>query len=692
MSSVALPVASKILTHYNGVNIDEHWITSPTQRKNATQIDAVAGLWDEVRAFAAVTDRMVDKRKDAMRQIQEEGVMFARRVSGKAGSLDAYYSLNPIDRNAVWSARELLRRSPRADLEINQLTPSSQALGSDLVPVWRNGDVISVPVNGFPGANQSTFVINVKDSAYGAIGNGMVDDTTAILLAAQAIGNSPFGGVLYFPAGVYLISRTILIPSNCTVQGDGPQFTTLLASNSFVGNATKNSVPGASVCLLGNSLMGEDGTTSSIQQNIIVRNLTLNGNGFVITKPMNNPGGALWLRQVYNYVVENLEIINCSSNGVDIIGTDTSVAWPGNPLPGRISNCHINLNYNPSGTPASTGTFPIIVRGASILLVQGNVTGELTVTHTNDSCDFPGCSDAIICDNKFYNGGDGIGANTAQNAIISNNLINGANGVGVGTYASGGPSDDPEGFTNLTVTGNCIFNLGANPGANPGKTGIYLASSGSSDNSTITGNLITYNVMAQGPTAIANKGNHVTCQGNVMDLGACPNVNQGISNQSGQGGGNYCSFLGNVVKNGYTGVVGYQNVIQNANNITGTQWMNNIADPSITTAWLLAVGGTQANIINGYVKGNSWNGTLPALQFNGGLFPTTGMTLNNIYPYDADAQLVGVTLTGVTVNGKALNITTANNTTPVSFHVPANGAVVMTYSGSASPSITLEFK
>jgi len=55
--------------------------------------------------------------------------------------------------------------------------------------------------------------VNVLD--YGAVGNGVADDTAAIQSAVTA------GGAVYIPEGVYLISANITIPSNCFIFGDG---------------------------------------------------------------------------------------------------------------------------------------------------------------------------------------------------------------------------------------------------------------------------------------------------------------------------------------------------------------------------------------------------------------------------------------------------------------------------------------
>jgi hypothetical protein len=55
-------------------------------------------------------------------------------------------------------------------------------------------------------------VFNVKDSAYGAVGNGTTDDTAAIQAALNAlpnVNNSTKGGVLLFPAGVYRLTSPL---------------------------------------------------------------------------------------------------------------------------------------------------------------------------------------------------------------------------------------------------------------------------------------------------------------------------------------------------------------------------------------------------------------------------------------------------------------------------------------------------
>jgi len=80
-------------------------------------------------------------------------------------------------------------------------------------------------------------MVNVKD--FGAVGNGVVDDTAAINRAIQQIYTSVSNlnvttpsvrRAIRFPAGIYRVTGTIYVPPNCYLYGEG-------ANNTFI-NAT----------------------------------------------------------------------------------------------------------------------------------------------------------------------------------------------------------------------------------------------------------------------------------------------------------------------------------------------------------------------------------------------------------------------------------------------------------------------
>lgn len=100
-----------------------------------------------------------------------------------------------------------------ANLPITWATPLTQLRYTDMIPVGRAG----VPTAYNIDVAILTEVFNVKH--YGAVGNGIVDDTVAIkaaITALLAVG----GGALYFPSGTYRVTSTLTIKlTGATVRG-----------------------------------------------------------------------------------------------------------------------------------------------------------------------------------------------------------------------------------------------------------------------------------------------------------------------------------------------------------------------------------------------------------------------------------------------------------------------------------------
>lgn len=69
--------------------------------------------------------------------------------------------------------------------------------------------------------------VSVKDAAFGAVGNGVTDDTAAInaaLLAVSSTGAYAYQA-LYFPPGTYLVSSALQAYTGCVLVGDNPVHT-----------------------------------------------------------------------------------------------------------------------------------------------------------------------------------------------------------------------------------------------------------------------------------------------------------------------------------------------------------------------------------------------------------------------------------------------------------------------------------
>lgn len=126
-------------------------------------------------------------------------------------------------------------------IKISQLpVASSPGSPSDVLPVVQGGATKKAAVSslGFEASGTSATtrtiqnklrdVVSVKD--FGAVGNGVADDTSAIQAAITSL--SATGGSVYFPKGEYLVSASLAVTTpNITLYGDG-------ASESIIKAAT----------------------------------------------------------------------------------------------------------------------------------------------------------------------------------------------------------------------------------------------------------------------------------------------------------------------------------------------------------------------------------------------------------------------------------------------------------------------
>ncbi|KAK0458524.1 exo-beta-1,3-glucanase, partial [Desarmillaria tabescens] len=123
---------------------------------------------------------------------------------------------------------------------IPRLTPSKSAVANEGEPFWLEAikHQGTSPFNSDPGSYQ--VFRNVKD--FGAVGDGKHDDTKAINRAISH-GKRCGGGkcksstttraIVYFPAGTYLVSKSIIAYYATQLIGDPKNPPILLASNSF---------------------------------------------------------------------------------------------------------------------------------------------------------------------------------------------------------------------------------------------------------------------------------------------------------------------------------------------------------------------------------------------------------------------------------------------------------------------------
>jgi hypothetical protein len=161
--------------------------------------------------------------------------VFGRNLSQDGGTSKSNIYIEDSSGNGSWA--EVVSVNP---YKIDFRVPQSLANGN--YKVWvHNGDggqygwstPLILTINN--GINYTGPTINVRD--FGARGDGSTDDTQAITNAITVASATPMSTV-YFPAGTYILGRTIygspgFGKDNIRFQGAGKDLTTLKAKNNF---------------------------------------------------------------------------------------------------------------------------------------------------------------------------------------------------------------------------------------------------------------------------------------------------------------------------------------------------------------------------------------------------------------------------------------------------------------------------
>lgn len=144
--------------------------------------------------------------------------------------------------------------------------------------------------------------VNVKAAAYGAVGDGVADDTTAVQAAlTAALGVAPASGaIVFFPPGIYRITSLLTVGAGVSLMGCGAQ-----SSAIAVDSAASNGV----------SFTAADATNRARPQFVV---------GLAVTVAQNNSG-----KQVVCEAGAIVTFIACSIGGSQTFsatGTVVSVA------------------------------------------------------------------------------------------------------------------------------------------------------------------------------------------------------------------------------------------------------------------------------------------------------------------------------------------------------------------------------
>ena len=292
-------------------------------------------------------------------------------------------------------------------------------------------------------------VISVKD--FGAKGDGVTDDRAAIVAAITAAQASLLGGIVYFPAGTYMISANITV--NAVNNG--------AALVNFIGDGVGSTIsPAASMTsmftILGSSVDFERLNFANVSSRA-TRGIQI-GNGSTgaglpeAGRDVNirNCRMASFTNAIYAWDFVDVEVDSCFFNN-----NTTSIYSADNTLDSRITNNYV-LGGNPclyfskavggqqgEGVIITTntllGTSGIVLNGGLEFQICNNIVGE--VGSLGYGLDVDGTTNGVsfckVTDNWFGSAGGAVGVSgvrvrgNTQGVKLLDNTLAGFGGYGI---------------------------------------------------------------------------------------------------------------------------------------------------------------------------------------------------------------------------------------------------------------------
>jgi hypothetical protein len=338
--------------------------------------------------------------------------------------------------------------------------------------------------------NRFADMVNVKD--FGAIGDGVADDTAAIQAAIDSIPIT--GGGVYFPNGIYIITESLSVGSNTQLFGQGISSEIKASQTSFVTSRLPNNN-----CYL---IKNKNWSSSSIvDENIFIENISFNYGAVTIIG-----GGAHCISMRY---VQNVKVLNCyfynGENGTAFLGCNETLTdgcnaydfkncaydhWT-SPRNAIVTNCFATtsntnqfVNFNPEGTLGGTG---LVADG----FILSNCIFEATGSNV-EACQIEPLSEGniaknILINNNIFKRCNLVCRKNTQNATITNNLFTDLPTSFTGFIFSAGftivGGDNP---SNINFSNNIIID----PRTNAGNQAVVVLQC---DDYVANGNIITGN-------------------------------------------------------------------------------------------------------------------------------------------------------------------------------------------------------
>jgi hypothetical protein len=363
-------------------------------------------------------------------------------------------------------------------IKISQLPNASLPLsGSESVPMVQNGVTKKASV-----AALSSFV-NVK--SYGAVGDGVADDT----LAVQAAINASDG--VFFPTGTYKLTAAVTLKANNTVFGEGASSVIL-----YTGTAATQG-----------AFFTNSGSATAYINNITIRDLKFLGQ--VASLGFNEFIHLISMNGVRNCLIEHCVVEGFRGDGI-YIGSGDLAGQERHNINVTIRDCYID------GINKDNRNGISVIDGAGIT-IENNY-----ITRTSRS-NMPGAIDIEPDSNTYH---------VIRDISILNNYISniGGNVAAVSVFLPGvNYTTPPYGFN---ISGNYIENLDGLFGSSAVFFN-YAVSGGLSESTAQFGIRYTNNVFRPGAARaiVVFNANDIVFEGNTIIgggtslIGFTPNVN-----------------------------------------------------------------------------------------------------------------------------------------------------------------------
>jgi len=264
--------------------------------------------------------------------------------------------------------------------------------GTTIASDWLND--VNASVYGTPTA-VTNGVVNVKDSPYFAVGNGVADDTSAIQSAIYACQQSGYS--LYLPAGTYKTTATLTITARLHMYGDGAGVSIIQTSSA--AECIKVTVP-----------LGY-GNTFSYFNDFGIQPATAGGGTNGLACVLTSAGASY--SYMSNFVIERVYVGDFGNYGLYLNNT---VANADGFFTGTIHRCWISNGIN------------LYKVGDSINIEENTITdgAHITTAHAGGNVGIianvlSGARQVVIRSNNITTSGGAIAITSGEQVRIENN-------------------------------------------------------------------------------------------------------------------------------------------------------------------------------------------------------------------------------------------------------------------------------